>query len=130
MTITSDTPAPEISKICTLPPAPAPPDSVASSPTVNVLPSFVIEVVESDLLVVILTIISSLTLLVPEIICPVTKVPVVVSGLISTSIISTLPSLNLVTVSTIAVAKFISSSEGSFACVIVCPTNSRESFTA
>ena len=44
--ITSSTPAPDISRTCILAPAPAPPVNTASSPTVNVLPSFVIVVSE------------------------------------------------------------------------------------
>ena len=85
--ITSSTPAPEISKTCTRAPEPAPPVSVASSPTVNVLPLFVIVVVDNASATVSLTIVSGSSKDSPSTTSPDTKVPVVVSGLISTSII-------------------------------------------
>ena len=106
-TITSSTPAPDISCTCTLPPAPPPPDNVASSPTVNVLPSFVIVVSDSPWLTVTLISISSSILLIPVNVSPFTKVPLVVSALISISIISTVPSLNFVIFSTTAEAALI-----------------------
>ena len=66
----------------------------------------------------------------PSTISPLMKVPVVVSGLISTSSISTEPCWNFVTFSTIAVALFIISDAGFLACVIVWPTKSWLLFTA
>ena len=120
MTITSLTPAPDISCTCILAPEPAPPDRVASSPTVNVCPSFVITAVDKDCATIKPIVISGSALLIPVTVAPVTKVPDIVSKLIITSIISVLPSWNFNMVSTIAVASFTLESEGSFVCVIVC----------
>ena len=52
MIITSSIPAPDISSTWTRAPVPAPPDTTASSPTVNVLPSFVIVAVDTAWLTV------------------------------------------------------------------------------
>ena len=78
LTMTSSTPAPEISKTCIRPPVPAPPLIVASSPTVKVLPSFVIAVVDNPWLTVTLISVSGSSYLVPVNSSPVTKVPVTV----------------------------------------------------
>ena len=128
-TITSSTPAPEISKTCTRAPSPAPPDNVAPSPTVNVLPSFVIVVVDNPWLTVTLISVSESSKLNPVNTSPFTKVPVVVSALISISVTTTDPSWNFVTFSTIAEAKFILSSAGLFVCVISWPIKSIGSLT-
>ena len=121
MTITSLTPAPDISSTWILAPEPAPPDKVASSPTVSVFPLFVITAVAKDSATVNPIVISGSALLIPVTVAPETKVPDVVSKLTTTSIISVLPSWNFNMVSTIAVASFIVVDEGSFACVIFCP---------
>ena len=129
-TITSETPAPEISKTCILPPAPSPPPiRVASSPTVKVLPSLSTVAVASPLLTVTFTWILGSTLLTPETTAPVKKVPTTVSSLIEISIICVVPSWNFKTFSTIALAKLISELAGLFACSIVWPTNSIGSWT-
>ena len=129
-TKTCVTPPSERSCTCILAPAPAPPVIVASSPTVNVTPSFVIVVSEITEAIVNFTSVFSSALLVPVNCDPRTKVPDVVSLLICNSIISTAPSLVFKTRSTIAVAKLILVSEGSFACVIVWPTKVFGSFNA
>ena len=128
-TITSDTPAPDISNTWILAPDPPPPVKVASSPTVNVLPLFVITAVDkhSDTVAPIVT--SGSALLIPVISAPLIKVPVVVSVLSMISIICVLPSWNFKTFSTIAVALFIIVDEGLFACVIVCPVRKIGSLT-
>ena len=93
------------------------------------LPLFVIDVSDKPWLTVNLTSVSGSTLLGPDISVPLTNVPVVVSLLTSTSIITTDPSPNFVIFSTTAVAALIVASAGLFGCVIVWPTKNIGSLT-
>ena len=84
-------------------------------------PSSVIDVVETAWLTVSFITVSTSTLLTPSIISPLTKVPVVVSSLISISVTTIEPSWNLVIFSTMAVASLISESAGLLFCFISWP---------